>query len=190
MSNLKKLVIASHNKKKTEEIVKILKDYNIEAVTIDEIELPDVEETGTTFEENALLKAHSAANATGLPSLADDSGLCVDALDGRPGVYSARYGDHTKLLEEMSNIPFGRRTAKFVSVLALVIPNEGVHTFEGEVKGFILTEPKGTFGFGYDPVFLPEGEQVCFAEMLPEQKALISHRGRAINKFISHIKCK
>lgn len=183
-----KLVLASHNKKKAAELQSLLEPLGITILSADEAGVPDVEETGTTFVDNANLKSVSACKHSGLPALADDSGLCVDALNGEPGVYTKRYcEDYSRLLNEIKNVPFGQRGAQFKCVLSLALPNEEPMTFEGSVDGFILTEPRGQQGFAYDPVFLPEGEQLSFGEMLPEQKNTISHRYRALQKLYSYL---
>lgn len=151
----------------------------------------DVEETGTTFEENALLKARWLAGQTKTAALADDSGLCVDALDGAPGVYSARFGGEglddrgrrLLLLEKLKGVPPEKRTARFVCVLALCYPDGSEHVFRGECEGAILTEERGEAGFGYDPVFLFPGAGLSFAEMPASEKDAVSHRGRAVEKL-------
>ena len=154
-------LIATHNLKKRDELQRILSPLGLRVLTADEagVDLTDVEETGTTFEENALLKARSGAKEGNMPCIADDSGLCVDALDGAPGVYSARYaGEHgndaknnEKLLEALSDVPTEKRTARFVSCVACVFPDGRELTVQGEVKGVIGYQPKGENGFGYDP---------------------------------------
>ena len=180
-----KYVIATHNRHKLQELQRILDPMGIEAITAD---LSEVEETGTTFAENAYLKAKSACEETGLPAVADDSGLEVDALDGRPGVYSARYAGENasdaqrieKLLGELSNVPAEKRTARFVSAVCCVFPNGDVIRVEGDCPGSIAFSPEGNDGFGYDPVFLV-GEKT-FAQMTAEKDA-DSHRGKALEKF-------
>lgn len=187
MTKPAQILLATHNPKKVEELKKLLEPIGFEVLSADDISFPETEETGKTFTENALLKATDAASHTGLLTLSDDSGLCVDALDGNPGIFTARYGGYEKLLDEMKDIPFGRRTATFKCVLALATPEGKTETFEGVVNGFILTEPRGLHGFAYDPVFLPEGEQFSFAEMLPEQKNAISHRYKALQELKKHL---
>jgi XTP/dITP diphosphohydrolase len=146
-----------------------------------------VAETGTTFAENALLKAHSIAGFTHLPAVADDSGLCVDVLGGAPGVFSARWsGKHGDddanldlLLAQLGDVPPGRRAAHFACAAALALPGGGEHVVHGRLDGALLTERRGSNGFGYDPIFVPDGESRTTAEMPPDEKDAISHRGRA-----------
>lgn len=181
-------LIATHNLKKRDELQRILSPLGLRVLTADEagVDLTDVEETGTTFEENALLKARSGAKEGNMPCIADDSGLCVDALDGSPGVYSARYaGEHgndaknnEKLLEALSDVPTEKRTARFVSCVACVFPDGRELTVQGEVKGVIGYQPKGENGFGYDPLFYI-GER-SFAEFTSSEKDAVSHRGNAL----------
>lgn len=181
-------LIATHNLKKRDELQRILSPLGIHVLTADEagVDLTDVEETGTTFAENALLKARSGAKEGNMPCIADDSGLCVDALDGAPGVYSARYaGEHgndaknnEKLLEALSDVPPEQRTAQFVSCVACVFPDGRELTVQGEVKGVIGYAPKGENGFGYDPLFYV-GER-SFAQFTAEEKDAVSHRGNAL----------
>lgn len=191
-----KCVIATHNAHKLVELQRILDPLGIEAVTDRDLgmELPEVEETGTTFAENAYLKAASACEHTGLPAIADDSGLVVDALGGRPGVYSARYGGeeatdddrNVLLLEEMKDVPKGQRTARFVSAVCCVFPNEDILRAEGTFEGEIAYAPSGENGFGYDPIFLV-GDRTS-AEMSPAEKDAVSHRGNALKKFAELLK--
>lgn len=181
-------LIATHNLKKRDELQRILSPLGIHVLTADEasVDLTDVEETGTTFEENALLKARSGAKEGNMPCIADDSGLCVDALGGAPGVYSARYaGEHgndaknnAKLLDALSDVPTEKRTAQFVSCVACVFPDGRELTVQGEVKGIIGYQPKGENGFGYDPLFYV-GER-SFAEFTSAEKDAVSHRGNAL----------
>ena len=181
-----KFVIATHNKHKLQELQRILTPLGIEAVTAD---LSEVEETGTTFAENACLKAKAACKETGLPAVADDSGLEVDALDGRPGVYSARYAGEgatdaqrlEKLLGELSEVPAEKRGARFVSAICCVFPNGDILRAEGDRPGSIAFAPAGEDGFGYDPIFLC-GEKT-FAQMTAAEKDAVSHRGKALEKF-------
>lgn len=189
-------VVATHNPKKLAELSRILKPLGIDAVTGRDLgrELPDVEETGTTFEENAYLKAASACRATGLPAIADDSGLMVDALNGAPGVYSARYAgeDATdadriqKLLEELKDVAEQDRSARFVSAVCCVFPNGDVLTARGECEGCIGPAPRGEGGFGYDPVFVVDGGRT-YAELSAQEKDAISHRGRALRLFLEKL---
>ena len=190
-----KILVASHNAGKIAEIKTLLAPLGIEVVSAAELRLGDVEETGTTFEENAKLKAETLSLQCGIPCLADDSGLCVDALDGRPGVYSARYApdrDFKKgmqmLLKEMQDSGSDNRKAHFSCCLALACPNQKTKIFEGRVDGTIAEKPKGKSGFGYDPIFVPEGFEQTFAELGEDVKNKISHRGRALEKFIDELK--
>lgn len=191
---IEKIVVASHNQGKIKEFQTMLAPYQIEVVSAQELNLPDVEETGTTFEENARLKAETLSKISGLPCLADDSGLCVNALDGRPGVFSARYApdrDFKKgmemLLEELKNTASKDRSAYFACVLALAIPGQESHIFEGQVNGNLLEAPRGDAGFGYDPIFVPRGYDRTFAEFVKEAKNQISHRGIAFKKFAAFL---
>ena len=186
-----KYIIATHNQKKLTELSRILVPLGIEAVTDRDlgIETTEVEETGTTFEENAYLKAASACKESGLPAVADDSGLCVDALDGAPGLYSARFAGEgatdaekiDKLLAALREVPAGKRTARFVSAICCVFPDGRTLYARGECEGMIAFEPHGNGGFGYDPVFLV-GE-TSFAQMTAEEKDAVSHRGRSLRAF-------
>lgn len=188
-------LIATHNLKKRDELQRILSPLGIHVLTADEsgVDLTDVEETGTTFEENALLKARSGAKEGNMPCIADDSGLCVDALGGAPGVYSARYaGEHgndaknnAKLLDALSDVPTEKRTAQFVSCVACVFPDGRELTVQGEVKGIIGYQPKGENGFGYDPLFYV-GER-SFAEFTSAEKDAVSHRGNALRKLAKEL---
>jgi len=179
-------IIATHNKNKLNELERILTPLNINIATA---ELDEVEETGTTFAQNAFLKADAACRQTGKPAVADDSGLMVDALDGAPGVYSARYAGEgasdddriQKLLHNLEDIPKEERTAKFVCSICCVFPNGDKVTAQGECAGMIGFEPQGTDGFGYDPVFLVN--EKSFAELSAQEKDKISHRGRALREF-------
>lgn len=185
-----KLVLASKNKKKLVEMNDILSHLGIEVCSEAEAGVDvEVEETGTTFEENSLLKAKAVMEASGLPSIADDSGLCVDALDGAPGVYSARYGGpglddvgrYQLLLENMKGqMP---RTARFVSVITCCFPNGDVLSARGECEGTIAFAPMGEGGFGYDPVFFVPELKKTFSQLTPDEKNAISHRGKALRAF-------
>lgn len=188
-----KLVIASHNKGKVGEIADLLKYFGIEVVSAESLGLPEPEETGTTFVANALLKAHAAAQGSGLPSLADDSGLAVHALGDEPGIYSARWAetpngrDFHVAMERVEAELQGKadRTAHFVCVLALAWPDGLAETFEGRVDGTLLWPPRGEYGFGYDPIFRPDGYDIVFAEMAPGDKHAISHRADAFAKLVA-----
>ncbi len=187
-----KFIVATRNYKKLKELSRILLPLGIEAVTDAElgISLQEVEETGTTFEENAVLKAVAACKQSGLPAIADDSGLEVDALDGAPGVYSARYAGENatdadrnlKLLAEMAHVPEEKRTARFVSEICCVFPNGDIVKARGECSGRIGYEPMGENGFGYDPLFLVPGG-FSYAQLSVEKKDAISHRGNALRLF-------
>ncbi len=186
-----KFVMATHNQKKLQELERILMPLHISVSAPD---LPEVEETGTTFAENAFLKADSACRETGLPAVADDSGLMVDALGGAPGVYSARYAgeDATdldrihKLLDAIKDVPQEKRTAKFVSAICCVFPDGTRITALGECAGTIAFAPEGEGGFGYDPIFLVNGKS--FAQLTAEEKDEISHRGRALRAFAKKLR--
>lgn len=181
-------IIATHNQKKLAEIARILAPLGIKAVTDKElgVTLPEVEETGSTFAENARLKARSACQFSGYPAIADDSGLMVDALDGAPGVHSARYSgegatdaqNNQKLLQALQHVPAQHRGAQFVCSICCVFPNGEELTAQGVCRGQIGFEPQGLGGFGYDPLFLYNG--ISFAELSPEQKDAVSHRGKAL----------
>ncbi len=191
-----KYIIATHNAHKLAEISRILAPLGIEAVTDRDlgIELPEVDETGTTFAENAYLKAAGACEFSGLPAIADDSGLAVDALAGEPGVYSARYGGeglddndrNNLLLKNMKDIPVGQRQAQFVSAVCCVFPNGDTLRTEGIVRGEIGFAARGSNGFGYDPLFYV-GDRTT-AEMSPQEKDAISHRGQALAAFAEKLK--
>ena len=185
-----KMVLASKNPKKMKEMNEILSGMGVEVcLQSDEGIDIDVEETGTTFEENSLLKAKAVMEASGLPAIADDSGLCVDALNGAPGVYSARYGgdgldDTGRYRLLLANMPRGAaRTAKFVSVITCCFPGGEVLTARGECPGTIAFAPMGEGGFGYDPVFFLPKLKKTFAQLAPEEKNAVSHRGRALEAF-------
>jgi XTP/dITP diphosphohydrolase len=193
-----RLVLATHNPNKVRELRRILVDAGVRAdlVGTDEYpELPDVVETGTTFAENALLKAHAVAASTGLPAIADDSGLCVDVMGGMPGVFSARWagrhGDDAAnldlVLAQLADVPGDRRGAHFACAAALALPQGSEHVVEGRLVGSLTREPRGTNGFGYDPIFVPEGASRTTAEMSPEDKDAISHRGRAFRALAEQL---
>jgi XTP/dITP diphosphohydrolase len=185
-----KFVLATHNPGKLKEMAEILKKFHVEVVMPSDLGLDiDVEETGTTFAENAMLKAKAICAASGLPAIADDSGLCVDALNGAPGVYSARYGgegldDTGRYRLLLSNLRGSTtRAAHFASAIACAFPNGDELTAEGRCDGAIAFAPMGEGGFGYDPVFLVPEMRKTFAQMTAEEKNSISHRGRAMEKF-------
>ena len=196
------LLVASHNRGKIWEIRELMEPFGFTITSAAEKGLEDPEETGTTFEANAELKALAALKATGLPSLSDDSGIAIEALNGDPGIYSARWGGpdrdfamamrnvEEKLQAAGATTPDKRR-ATFVAVLCLALPDGETHFFRGEVHGQAVWPPRGTLGFGYDPIFLPDGEERTFGEMMsaekhawqPGQKTALSHRARAFQKF-------
>lgn len=192
---MKKLIIASKNKGKIREFKQLFSKYGVEVISLFDFEKepPDVEETGTTFYENARLKAEQIAEIVNMPVIADDSGLQIDALDGRPGVYSARYAgeptddirNYEKVLNEMSHVPNEDRTARFICVLALAIPGEETLYKEGVCEGIITTEPKGMNGFGYDPIFIPNGFTKTMAQLEDNEKNNISHRYHALEQLES-----
>ena len=186
-----KVVLATKNEGKLREFKQSFQELGWELVSLDQVaEISDIIEDGTTFCENAIIKAKTVMQATGLPTIADDSGIVVDALNGKPGVYSARYAgagatdedNNKKLLEELADVPKELRTARFVCCLAYYNPNEKTPlTFEGECQGIIIDSPRGTNGFGYDPLFFVESENKTMAEIPVEQKNKISHRAKALN---------
>ena len=194
-----KLVIATRNQGKIAEFGRILdalSDGAIELVGIDQFpDLVDVEETGTTFQENALLKARYAATMTGLPAISDDSGLCVDALNGAPGIFSARWaGIHSndkanveKVLDELNGVPDGKRGAHFICVAALVMPDGREEVTEGVFHGTILHAAIGNHGFGYDPIFAPLGMSISSAQMSADEKDAVSHRGKSLRAIAPHV---
>ncbi len=189
-------VLASNNENKLREMRELLSGEGIELVSQRQAGCDfSVEETGSSFEENAYLKAAAVTDATGLPAVADDSGLMVEALDGAPGLYSARYtGNHEDtdaartafLLEKLAGE--GNRAAKFASSICCTFPNGEVLRAYGECQGSILKAPRGDGGFGYDPVFLPQGMEKSMAELSEDEKNRISHRGRAMRKFIEELR--
>ena len=193
-----KVVLASKNKHKLVEISKITEKFGMELVLQSELGVDiDVEETGTTFEENSYLKAEAVMKATGLPALADDSGIAVDALNGEPGIYSARYGfDDTLddwgrlelLLKNTEHVPDGQRQAQFVCVITMVTPDGQTIQARGEIHGELLREPRGENGFGYDPIFYYPPMGMSTAEMPSEAKNKVSHRGNALTVFYEKLK--
>jgi XTP/dITP diphosphohydrolase len=184
------LVIASHNPGKVREIDDLLRPFKVSVQSAGALGLPEPEETGTTFEANAELKALAAARGSGKPALADDSGLCVVALNGDPGIYSARWAGPSKdfalAMRKVEDALAGKndRRGFFVAALSLAWPDGHVETFRGEVHGSLVWPPRGTRGFGYDPIFLPEGGTQTFGEMEPATKHAISHRAIAFRKLI------
>ena len=188
---MKELILASNNEHKVEEIKNILEDYKI--LTLKDINFFDeIIEDGDTFEENALIKARTVVKYSGKASIADDSGLSVELLDGRPGVYSARYSkeqtDEKNIEKVLQELNGNKSKAKFVSVIALVEPDGTELTFRGECYGEIIFEKKGTNGFGYDPIFYVPELNKTFAELTPEQKNAVSHRKESLEKFSKYLK--
>lgn len=193
-----RVLLATRNAGKLVELRRMLVGLDgFEVVGLSDVpEFPDAPETGATFAENALAKAHDAASATGLPSVADDSGLTVDALNGMPGVLSARWsgrhGDDRAnvdlLLGQLSDVPDERRGAAFVCAAALVVPGGQETVVHGEWLGRIVRAPRGTNGFGYDPVFVPEGDDRTSAELSAEEKDAASHRARALDALLPHLR--
>ena len=200
------IVVASHNKGKIAEIAELIGPFGFSAKSAAELNFEEPDETGTTFEENAAIKALASAKASGLPALSDDSGLVIDALDGAPGVYTANWAETAdgtrdfamamekveKALADKGVTDSKDRTARFVSVLCLAWPDGHTEMFRGEIEGTVVWPPRGTAGFGYDPVFQPEGFDTTFGEMPSEQKhgwkpgdaTALSHRARAFKLFV------
>ncbi|MFC5385064.1 RdgB/HAM1 family non-canonical purine NTP pyrophosphatase [Aquamicrobium segne] len=201
----KKIIVASHNEGKLREFADLMAPFGFEARSAREFGLPEPEETGTTFEENAYIKAFAAAKATGLPALSDDSGLCIDALNGDPGVYTANWAEieggkrdfvmamekAEAALQEAGAIEPQQRSGRFVAVICLAFANGEAEYYRGEVEGRMVWPPRGELGFGYDPAFLPDGHALTFGEMTAQQKhgwkpgdaEALSHRARAFQKF-------
>ena len=194
-----KLVLATRNQGKITEFRRILDELapgQIDLIGVDQFpDLVDVDETGSTFEENSLLKSRLTCMATGLPAIADDSGLCVDALNGDPGIFSARWaGSHgndqaniEKLLAQLKDVPDSNRTAHFKCVASLVLPDGRVQVAEGRFEGHILHAPVGENGFGYDPIFQPLGLSISSAQMSAREKDLVSHRGKSLRSIAPHV---
>jgi XTP/dITP diphosphohydrolase len=200
------IVVASHNKGKIAEIAELIAPFGFAAKSAAELNFAEPDETGTTFEENAKIKALASAKASGLPSLSDDSGIAIDALDGAPGVYTANWAeredgsrDFAMAMDKVEQELIARgatepsqRTARFVSVLCLAWPDGHVELFRGEIEGTVAYPPRGTSGFGYDPIFQPEGSDRTFGEMTSDEKHgwkpgddfALSHRARAFKKFV------
>jgi XTP/dITP diphosphohydrolase len=184
-----RLVVASHNQGKVEELAALLAPFAIDTVSSSALGIAEPEETGDSFEANAAVKAKAAADASGLPAIADDSGLVVPALGGAPGIYSARWAGPAKdfrVAMQRVNRELGDRdrSARFVAVLALAWPDGDVELFRGEVAGTLVWPPRGERGFGYDPMFVPEGGVATFGEIEPAEKHKISHRARAFAKLV------
>lgn len=195
MAKIEKLLLASHNKGKVREISALLAPFNVEVISASKLNLEEPEETETTFIGNALLKARAGAKASGLVTLSDDSGLEVFALNGDPGIYSARWAGENKdfnfAMKRVENELLAKNTsdygARFVCVLALVYPDGTEETFEGFVNGNLTFPPKGDKGFGYDPIFIANGETETFGEMDPNKKHAMSHRAMAFAKFVKEV---
>ena len=185
-----KLILATHNKGKVREIAALLAPYSVEVIAAGDLNLPEPEETGATFADNAKLKALAAATASGLPALADDSGLSVNVLGGAPGIYSARWAGADKnfatAMERVNRelADSANRAAAFVCVLALAWPDGHTEIFEGTAEGTLIWPPRGERGFGYDPMFIPLNYNETFAEMEPAAKQAISHRAKAFKKLV------
>lgn len=202
----KTIVVASHNAGKIREIADLIGPFGFSAKSAAELQFEEPDETGTTFEENAAIKALASAKASGLPALSDDSGIVIDALGGAPGVYTANWAEREdgsrdfamamekveKALQKAGATHFENRTARFVSVLCLAWPDGHIELFRGDVEGHVVWPPRGTQGFGYDPVFQPAGYDVTFGEMSAEEKhgwkpgdpQALSHRARAFKMFV------
>lgn len=191
-----KLVLATHNEGKVQEFLPMLAPLGVELISAGSLGLPEPEETGATFEENAVLKARGAAEASGLPALADDSGLVIPALDGAPGIHSARMakeaGGFPAMFDRLERMLAERGAepgspAYFIAVLCLALPGGGEQCFEGRVEGRLSFPARGRAGFGYDPIFIPGGHAQTFSEFPPEVKNRLSHRARAVEKFIAAV---
>ena len=190
------LIIASHNKGKVGEIADLLAPFGLKVISAGALNLPEPEETGQTYIANAELKARAAAQAANMPALADDSGLSVTALGGAPGIYSARWAGETKDFDHaMKRVADALllsgttdRSAEFVCALSLAWPDGTLLSFEGRISGQIAWPPRGSFGFGYDPIFVPTGHSITFGEMDPDKKHAMSHRAVAFAKLVDHLK--
>ena len=189
---MKKILIATNNKGKAKDFETLFVPYGFDVQTLNDLEQDiDVEETGVTFEENAILKAETVSQMLGITVIADDSGLEIDELQGAPGVYSARYAGEPKndeanidkVLSELQGVPEGERTARFRCVLAVAGPGRETVTFSGSCEGLILEERRGSNGFGYDPIFYAPEKGLAMAELTPEEKSQISHRGAALRQL-------
>jgi XTP/dITP diphosphohydrolase len=191
-----RIVVASHNAGKVREIGELLRPLGVEAISAAALNLPEPEETETTFVGNAELKARAAANASGLPALADDSGLEVFALNLAPGVYSARWAGPdrdfnaamARVWRELEEKGASDHTARFVCVLSLAQPGGAIESFEGEARGHVIWPARGNKGFGYDPIFVPDGHVKTFAEMSPDEKLPLTHRARAFEKLLAALR--
>lgn len=187
-----RLVIASHNPGKVREIADLLGPYGIKTVSAAQLDLPDPEETGTTFVANAELKARASADLSGLPALADDSGLCVDVLGGQPGIFSARWAGENKDFDaamkkvwQDAEAAGTSRDARFICALSIAWPDGEIASFEGRVDGTLVWPPRGANGFGYDAMFLQNGERLTYGEMEPTRKYAVSHRADAFRRLVA-----
>lgn len=191
-----KFVLATKNKGKIEEFRKMFSHLNIEIISLDKYDIDDIEETGTTFEENSLIKAKAVSEYSNMPTIADDSGLCIEALDNKPGIYTARYFPECeeyickckKMIELLNETGSKNRNAKFVCVITVYYPNGETKVFRGESEGIILNELKGNLGHGYDPIFFSKDLKKSFAELTLEEKNTVSHRGKAFLKLKEYFK--
>ncbi len=194
-----RVLLATRNAHKVAELRRILADAHLEVEVLDMSafpEVPDVAETGITYAENARLKAHAVAEATGLPAIADDSGLSVDVLGGSPGVFSARWsgrhGDDAAnldlLLGQLADVADAHRTAHFACAAALALPGGAERVVEGRLDGWLVRKPVGENGFGYDPIFVPDGGSRTTAQLAPAEKDAVSHRGRALRSLVPHLR--
>lgn len=192
----KKIVIASHNEGKVREIRELIKPLGISVTSAAEAKVDEPEETGSTFAENAALKARHSSSQTGLPALADDSGLVIPTIGGAPGIYSARWAGPSKdftmafarIQKELGEKGLHTAPAHFICALCLSLPGENTHIFEGRIDGMLTFPPRGQHGFGYDPIFIPDGYNESFAQIDAAEKNRISHRARAFEKFLDFLK--
>lgn len=190
---MKELLFATHNAHKVAEVRRILEPLNLRILSADEISVPDVEENGTTFRENALIKARAAFQATGKAVMADDTGLCINALDGAPGLKTARFaaahGGYPAVFDYLNTLLDGKdRTAYFTCTVALILEDGSEHIFEGRVNGRLDTKPSGPHTFGYDPIFIPDGYNETFGVLDSDVKNAISHRARTLEKLAQFLK--
>lgn len=191
-----RIVVATHNPGKLTEINDLLRPLGLDAISAGSLGLPEPDETGDSFAANAILKAQASAMGSGLAALSDDSGLCVDGLDGAPGIYSARWAGPSKdfsvamqlVEDELQKRGSTNRRAHFICALCLAFPDGATHVFEGRVDGTLVWPPRGARGFGYDAMFLPDGENLTFGEMEPEEKHAMSHRAHAFKLFLDALK--
>lgn len=189
---MKKMIFATHNAHKLEEVRTMLEPLGVKVLGAGDVHLPDVEETGETFKDNALLKAYDAYKHLSVPVLAEDAGLCISALNDEPGVYTKRYaeqnGGFPKVFDVVTKRLAGKDTsARFVCTMALVVSETEAHVFEGVLEGHLVDTPRGNNGFGYDPIFVPTGYDRTLAEMSSDEKNSLSHRFKALQKVVSHL---